>query len=73
MLAQPALRATLERKYGATEDDALKRAMLMEALGKTAFLKAWLEREHGQVTAEDVRAVLAEAAKLPESNSSHVP
>ncbi len=72
VLAQPALRATLERKYGATEDNALKRAMLMDALGKEAFLKAWLERGRGEATVENVREVLVEAAKLP-PNLSRVP
>ncbi|NOT40645.1 MAG: hypothetical protein HOP13_09145 [Alphaproteobacteria bacterium] len=65
VLARPALRATLERKYGTSKDDALKRAMLMDALGKGAFLKAWLERGRGEVTVENVRAVLVGAAKLP--------
>jgi hypothetical protein len=37
VLAQPALRATLERKDGVSEDDALKRAMLMDALGKSGL------------------------------------
>ncbi|MFM9864154.1 MAG: hypothetical protein ACKVRO_11155, partial [Micropepsaceae bacterium] len=63
--AQPSLRATLERKYDAREDDALKRAMLMDALGKAAFLKAWLERERGEVTLENVRALFAERASFP--------
>lgn len=65
VLAQPALRATLERKYGVTEDDALKRALLMDALEKAAFLNTWLERGRGAVTAEDVREVVVEAAKVP--------
>lgn len=65
VLAQPSLRATLERKYDAREDDALKRAMLMDALGKAAFLKAWLERERGEVTLENVRALFAERASFP--------
>lgn len=65
VLAQPALRATLERKYGASDDDALKRAMLMDALGKEAFLKAWLERGHGAIAVETVRSVLVEEAGEP--------
>jgi len=65
VLAKPALRATLERKYGESEDEALKQAMLMDALAKTPFLKAWLERAHGEVTAANLRTLLVEAAKLP--------
>ena len=65
VLAQPALRATLERKHGLSDDDALKRAMLMDALGEEAFLKAWLKKERGQVTAKNARGVLIDAAKIP--------
>lgn len=65
VLAKPALRATLERKYGASEDEALKQAMLMDALVKRPFLKTWLERAHGEVTAANLRALLIEAAKAP--------
>lgn len=66
VLAQPALRAPLERKYGVRDDDALKRAMLMDALAKAPWLKAWLERGRETVTVADVRTVLVEAGKLPE-------
>ncbi len=65
VLAKPALRAALERKYGKTEDDPLKLAMFLDALARQPFLKTWLEREHGDVTAENVREVIGEAAKLP--------
>lgn len=65
VLAKPPLRATLERKYGESEDNALKRAMLMDALAKQPFLKAWLERAHGEVTSANVRALLTESAKAP--------
>jgi|CXWL01.1.fsa_nt_gi hypothetical protein len=71
--SQPALRAKLERKYGVSENDALKRAMLIDALGKEAFLKAWLERKYGDVTAENARTVLVEAAKFLAPYSSRVP
>lgn len=63
VLAQPALRAALERKHGANEDDALRRAMLMEALGKKPFLKAWLERAHGEVTAATARDMIVAAGE----------
>ena len=65
VLAKPALRATLERKYGESGDEALKHAMLMDALAKQPFLKAWLEHAHGEVTATNLRARLTETAKLP--------
>ncbi len=63
VLAEPALRATLERKYRTTEDDALKRAMLMDALAKAPFLKAWLERGRGAVTREDVQEMVGALAE----------
>lgn len=63
LLAKATLRAALERKYGASEDEALKQAMLMDALAKQPFLKAWLERAHDEVTPANLRALLAEAAK----------
>lgn len=64
-LSQPALRATLETKHGTANPDALKRAMLLDALDKKPFLKAWLSRERGAATTENIREQLTEAAKLP--------
>lgn len=65
VLAKPALRAALERKYAVTDDAALKQAMLMDALAKTPFLKEWLERAHGEITPANAQTHIAEAAKLP--------
>lgn len=65
VLAQPALRATLERKYAVTDDAALKQAMLVDALAGKPFLKAWLERSHSEVTPANLQSLLIEAAKLP--------
>jgi hypothetical protein len=42
-LAQPALRAALERRHGVRDTHALKEAMLAEALSDMPFLAAWLE------------------------------
>lgn len=60
VLAQPALRTTLEAKHGVGDDDALKRAMLWAALARKPFLMAWLERQHADVTAETLRDLLRE-------------
>lgn len=65
VLAKPALRATLERKYAVTDDAALKQAMLVDALAGKPFLKAWLERSHGEVTPANLQSLLVETAKLP--------
>jgi hypothetical protein len=56
-----------------SDDDALKRAMLMEALGKEGFLKAWLERGRREVKVENVREVIVEGARLLTAYSSRVP
>lgn len=64
-LSKPALRAALERKYATTDVEVLKRAMLMEALQERTFLKAWLEKTDGVVTADNLAEKLARAARDP--------
>jgi hypothetical protein len=64
-LAEPALRGVLQRKHGLTETDALRQAMLLDALDRKPFLKSWLERDHAPVTAENLRDLLAETGKQP--------
>ncbi|MGD9785884.1 MAG: hypothetical protein AB7E80_09050 [Hyphomicrobiaceae bacterium] len=49
-LAKPALREALERKHGTTDTGTLKKAMLMEALERKPFLKAWLARNGAPLT-----------------------
>lgn len=58
ILSKPALREAQERRHRVTETDALKRAMLHEALGRQEFLKAWLARNAGPVTPDNLREVL---------------
>lgn len=60
VLAEPRLRAALEAKHGVAEDEALKRAMLWQALDKKPFLSAWLAQEHPAMSAETLRDVLGE-------------
>jgi hypothetical protein len=62
-LAKPALRTVLERRHGASESDALKRAMLFAALAREPFLKAWLEQNKGPVTADNLREMLDEVRR----------
>jgi hypothetical protein len=64
-LAQAALRATLETKHGTTDTEALKRAMLLDALDKKPFLKAWLTREHGAPAGETIRDLVRETSAAP--------
>ncbi len=72
-LEKPALRGTLERKYGLNETEALKRAMLMNALDRKPFLKSWLEANATVVSPENVRDVLAETGKQPEVTGDVAP
>lgn len=62
VLAKPDLRRTLETKYATSDGDALKRAMLQEALAKKPFLTAWLARNHAPPTTENVREAIDKAA-----------
>lgn len=64
VLAKPELRRTLETKHATTDDDALKRAMLLEALAKKPFLSAWLSRNRTTPTHDNVREVVERAAVL---------
>jgi len=72
-LAKPALRGTLERKYGFNETDALKRAMLIDALNRKPFLKAWLEARATSVSSENVREVLRLTAKQSDATAEAAP
>jgi hypothetical protein len=64
-LTQDALRDMLVRKHGTAEEDALKRAMLMEALQDRSFLQGWLTAEYGTVTEDNLRDLLARASVAP--------
>lgn len=64
-LAKDALRQTLEAKYGTRDTDALKRAMLMDALARKPFLKRWLETNSGPVTADNLRERIKAASAYP--------
>jgi hypothetical protein len=62
-LPNPELRTTLERKHGLADDEALQNAMLLEALDKKAFLKAWLLRTRAEITRDNVRELLKQASE----------
>jgi hypothetical protein len=64
VLAKPELRRTLETKHDTSEDDALKRAMLLEALANKPFLTAWLARDQPPPAAENIRELVDQAAAL---------
>lgn len=62
-LAQPALRESLVRRYGVSEDEALKRRMLSEALGKEPFLAAWVAQAFGAPAPDALEDHLRRAAR----------
>ncbi len=63
VLARPALREAMERKFNSRDTDILKRSMQFDALERFPFLKAWLEKNHGSVTAERLPELLRTAAR----------
>lgn len=65
VLAEPALRATLEAKHGVSDADALKRAMLWNAFDRKPFLKTWLEQRY-TVSAETLRDLLSDVSGAPD-------
>ncbi|KAF0180329.1 MAG: hypothetical protein FD160_1793 [Caulobacteraceae bacterium] len=63
VLEQPALRAALEKRHGATDTETLKRAQLHAAYLETPFLRRWYAAQGRTVDADTLRAALAETAK----------
>jgi hypothetical protein len=66
VLAQPALRASLEAKHGVGDSEALKRALLWQALERKPFIKAWLAQKHAAVTPENLRDLLTAVGGTPD-------
>lgn len=64
-LSKPALREALERKHGTNDPAELKTAMRMQSLGERPFLKAWLERNVGPITGDNLTDALKQAARAP--------
>ena len=64
-LSQEHLRQRLETKHGTTDRDALKLALLLETLERKPFLKRWLEKTGGPVTAENVLARVKAVSAYP--------
>ena len=65
-LSKDALRQALETKYGTRDAEALKRAMLMDALERKPFLKQWLEKAHGPVKPDSLRELLKSTSAYPD-------
>ena len=49
-LSKSELRSALERRYGTSEEETLKRHMLATSLDKKPFLKRWLARNGGEAS-----------------------
>lgn len=65
VLAKPALRDTLEKKYGVHETLSLKHRMLLSRLGDYPFLKQWIESRHQAPDENTLLATLNDIAALP--------
>ncbi len=63
-LAQPAMRAVLEREHGTTDTVRLKQEILLESLSRYPFLNEWLRAEKRAVTVETLDSVLSEVAAI---------
>jgi hypothetical protein len=68
-LAQPALRQSLERKHQTTDTQALKQAMLWDALDDMPFLKQWLDITYGAQTPQSLHTTIVDARRLPATAS----
>lgn len=67
-LAQPGLRAALERRYGTSDVQALWRASQFEALDRFPFLKSWLAAEQRPVTPETLADALTKVIRMNTSD-----
>ena len=69
VLKQPALRETMSNKYGASDDDKLKRHMLMAALQEKPVLVKWLKNHERTPSVSNVLELVTEVSRLPQSSS----
>jgi hypothetical protein len=69
VLKQPALRETMSNKYGASDDDKLKRHMLMAALQEKPVLAKWLKSRARTPSASNVLELVTEVSRLPQASS----
>lgn len=67
LLEQPALRKRLEETHGATEETALKQAMLFEKFQEEAFLKQWAAEHEDKVTPETLMPLLKKLSAQPQT------
>jgi hypothetical protein len=64
-LDKPALRASLEKRHGSSDETALKQAMLFKAFQEKPFLAAWITENDGVVTPATLMPVLKTLSALP--------
>lgn len=65
VLKQPALRNSLIRRHGVSDDTEIKQAMLWDELQDRQFLRQWLEANHGPQTPAALYDTLVEARRDP--------
>jgi hypothetical protein len=66
-LNKPALRSTLEKKYGVTDELALKQAMLFAAYHEKPFLVRWVsEQQEAEPTPETLLPLIKKLSALPD-------
>lgn len=66
VLKQPALRNSLIRRHGVSDDAEIKQAMLWDELQERQFLRQWLDATYGPQTPAVLYDTLVEARRLPE-------
>ncbi len=69
-LRKPALRAVLEKKHGATNDTALKQAMLFDAFTKKEFLVQWVAKYEERVSPNTLLPLLKKLSAQPPVSGS---
>lgn len=64
ILSQPALRETRSLKYGASDDDTLKRRMLMAALAERPLLVKWIKTHSRTPSVSNVLEIVTQLSRL---------
>ena len=63
-LRQPALREAMSRKHGVSDDETLKRHMLMAALQEKPMLAKWLKAQSRMPSISNVLELVSEVSRL---------
>ena len=69
ILSQPAVRETRSRKYGVSDDDTLKRHMLIAAMEEQPLLARWLKAHARAPSVSNVLEIVKEVSRLEPASS----